>query len=487
MHISDAVFGGAVAFLLGVAAASLGWNVFVLFGMTLVLWGVLFLTNYRVSWKHALIFLAAIFFGIFYYHFYLNLGHRQENIPINKTVAFSATITGEPNKFENYQRLTVSLKSPYRGEAEVITNPLAEFSYGDLLNIEGKIEPSASVDKKATAAFPKIEIVGRHYGFWLKEKLINFKLFLVGQFNKVLGRDEAALLSGITFGERAGFSNEFKNKMSLSGTTHLVALSGYNITIIVLAVGYALGFFLSRKKTFYATLAVIVLFVLMVGAQASVIRAAIMGFLALLAKEVGRIYSIRNALALTALAMTIADPTILIYNVGFQLSFLSLLGIVYLGPAIRKLFRFESEGFAGWRENLVVTASAQFAVMPLIIRTFGQFSLTAILANVLILGFVPLTMFFGFALAALSSLYFYLGFFVAKLAGLFLSYEIAVIGIFSGIRAPIAFNSAIGWFLALAYYCAIIIFIRANGAAKAPSVEVCHPEPEAKDLLRNNY
>jgi competence protein ComEC len=469
-HVSDVVFGGAVAFLLGVAAASLGWNVFAVFGAALVLWSILFLMNYRLAWKCALVFLAAIFAGIFYYHFYLNFEYQRKNIPFGKIVAFSATITGEPSKFENYQNLTISLRSPYRGEVSVITNPLTEFSYGELLNLSGTIEPARSVAEKATAAFPKIEIAGKHQGFWLKERLINFKLFLVGQFNKVLARDEAALLSGITFGERAGFSNDFKSKMSLSGTTHLVALSGYNITIVVLAVGCALGYFLSRRKTFYVTVIVIILFVLMVGAEASVIRAAIMGFLALLAKEVGRIYSIRNAIALTAFAMTIADPRILIYNVGFQLSFLSLLGIVYLGPALKKLFKFESEGFASWRENLVTTAAAQFAVMPLIIRTFGQFSLTAILANALILGFVPLTMFLGFTLAALSSLYFYLGFLVAKLAGLFLSYEIAIMGIFSEVRVPIAFGSTIGWLLAIAYYCAIITFIKVKSGAKVPAV-----------------
>jgi len=485
MHPSDMVFGGAVSFLLGVAAASLGWNIFFVFGAALVLWSASFLIHapvplggmvrdfagHRLPWKYAAIFLAAIFCGIFYFHFYLNFKHQRENIPYgkdNQVVAFLATTTDEPNKFENYQSLTVSLQPPYRGEINVITSPLADFSYGDLLNIKGKIEPPTSVDKKATIAFPKIEVAGNHYGFWLKEKLINFKLYLVGQFQKSLPRDASALLSGITFGYQADFSKDFKSQMSLSGTTHLVALSGYNISVVVLAIGYALGWFLSRKKAFFITVIVIVLFVFMVGAQASVVRAAIMGFLALLAKEIGRIYSIKNAVALTALAMTIADPTVLVYNVGFQLSFLSLLGIVYLGPAIKKFLKFEGEGVLGWRDNLSTTAAAQLAVMPLIIHTFGQFSLTAIVANTLILGLVPFTMFLGFFLAAVSSLYFYLGFFVAKLAELFLFYEIFVIKFFSEVRLPLAFGSTAGWFLAIVYYCAIIVFIKKKGGVKVP-------------------
>lgn len=456
----DIVFGGALAFLAGVAAASLNLPI-VVFIVIVAAIGLAVLFSFRALRfaKFFLLLLLLLFAGAFYYHFHLNLKRRNESITYNTTVHFLATITDEPKVYDKYQSLEAKPEPPFAGSINVLTSPLENYKYGDLLQIEGKIEPAQSAAEKPTAAFPKaITVVAEHRGFWLKEKLLNFKNFLLSQFKKSLPPQEAALMGGLTLGSRADFSAEFKNQMKLSGTTHLVALSGYNIGILVFAVAYVFGYFLSRRKTFYLTLAVIFLFVLMVGAEASVVRAAIMGFLALLAKESGRIYSPRNAVILTAFVMTLVDPTVLVFNVGFQLSFLSLLGIVYLSPALKKFLRIDEKNNSGAKELAVMTSSAQLAVMPLIISVFGQFSLMAVFANVLILAFVPFTMFLGFLLAALSSLYFYLGFAAAKLAEVLLFYEISVIKFFAELNVPMPLPFG-EWLFAALYYFAVIVFV----------------------------
>jgi competence protein ComEC len=457
---ADIVFGGALAFLAGIAAASLNLPT-VTFIVAAAIGG--FTISYLVSkfkyWKFIILLLFLFFAGAFYYHLYLNIQRRGENIPYNKVVAFLATITNEPKIYDKYQSLEVELAAPLRGDVSILTSPLKNYKYGDVLRVEGEIEPAQSAADKPTAAFPKtIAVVAEHRGFWLKEKLLDLKNYLLAQFQKSLPHDEAALMGGLTFGSRANFSEEFKNQMKLSGTTHLVALSGYNIGILVFAVAYAFGYFLPRRKTFYITLAVIFLFVLMVGAEASVVRAAIMGFLALLAKEGGRIYSPRNAIVVTALVMTLIQPTVLVFNVGFQLSFLSLLGIVYLHPALKKLLRIDEKNNSELKEIAIMTASAQFSVMPLIISVFGQFSLTAIVANTLILEFTPLTMFLGFLLAALSSIYFYLGFAVSKLAEVLLLYEICIIKFFAALSIPLPLPFGNQLFTVL-YYLFIITII----------------------------
>ena len=128
-----------------------------------------------------------------------------------------------------------------------------------------------------------------------------------------------------------------------------------------------------------------------------------MGFLALLASQVGRLYSVRNAIVLAAFFMVLVNPRILYFDIGFQLSFLALVGIVYLGPAIQKFFRMKKEeGFLGWRKNFLTTTSAQLGVAPLLIINFNQFSLFALLANILILEVIPPTMFLGFLLGAIG-------------------------------------------------------------------------------------
>jgi competence protein ComEC len=199
----------------------------------------------------------------------------------------------------------------------------------------------------------------------------------------------------------------------------------------------------------------------MTGLQPSAIRAAITGSIALFARETGRMFNIRNAIAFTAAAMVLWNPTMLTQNAGFELSFLSLIGIVYLGPALKKLFRYSSAGFLDWKECGITTLSAQVAVMPVLIATFGQFSATAILANVLILATVPLAMFFGFLLAVFGFISYYLAFFCAKLAGLVLFYELAMMRLFAGLSVPVPinFNSTV---VILLYYAILAFFVAAN-------------------------
>ena len=411
-----------------------------------------------------LLFYSALllFLGFFYYNFYTNLEFSKIKTVFNQEIEFSGIVRDEPRGFEKYQIFALVLDEPFSGEIRVFSPPLPERNYGDRLALHGTIKLPVSGSEgieKPTLFFPQAEFVSAGNGNWLKQKLLGFKHFLLKQFDTVLAPDEASLLGGITFGARSGFSQELREQMAASGTTHIVALSGYNITILVLAIFYVFNKFFSRRKTFYISIFTIVLFVLMVGGEPSVVRAAIMGFLALLAKEIGRLYDVKNAIVLTAAAMAVHNPTILVHDVGFQLSFLSLLGIVYLAPAIKNIFKFRDEGFLGWRETAVLTLSAQLMVMPVLISIFGEFSLTAVLANILILAFIPLTMMLGFLLAAVSAIYSYLGFFAAKLVGLLLGYEILIIKIFAGLRLPLDFLAQSPLMFAVVYYAAIAWFI----------------------------
>ena len=457
---ADILFGGAIAVMAGIAAASLGWNILTTMALAApFLFGGLALLKKLYVWKTFLVFLALMFFGAFYYHLSFNIKIASENIPYGEKSSFSGVVVDEPRTQEKYQSFNIKLESPLRGEVFVLASPRGVYHYGDLLELNGAIEPRKTFAENPIAAFPDIKLLAEYRGSRVKEALLGFKHAILEKFTSALPAQEAALLGGLTLGSRAEFTPEFKSQMSRSGTTHLVALSGYNIAILVLAIAKVFGKFLSRRKTFYITTGIILLFVVMVGAEASVVRAAIMGFLALLAKETGRTFSMRNAIVLTALGMTLFHLTVLVYDIGFQLSFLSLLGIVYLSPALKQVLRFdERKDIPIWKEIAILTASAQLAVVPVIVNTFGSFSLTAIIPNVLILGFVPLTMFLGFLLAAVSFIHAYLGFFIAKLAEVLLAYEIGVIKLFATLSVPIEAPFA-GRFLAFLYYSVMILFI----------------------------
>ncbi len=458
MTTANIAFYGALSFIGGTLAAGFEFP---------TIWTVLFFAaaisifSLMGKWERKefffILFLFA--FGIFYYNFFFNLKESSQRIIFDKNIAFSGVVSKEPQLSEKYQRLSVELRQPLAGEISVLASLSPEINYGDVIEAMGEIKPATSKNQEPISFFPKFKITAGHQGSLIKEKLLSFKKTVIFQFKKFLPDDSAALLSGLTLGWRGDFTDEFKKEMSLSGTTHLVALSGYNITILVLVVAGAFSYLFSRRLTFWLTTAVICLFILMVGAESSVVRAALMGFLALVAKEAGRRFSIRNAIVLTAAAMVFIDPSTL-FDIGFQLSFMSLLGIVYLGPAINDFLHIKegSKSFLSWRENAVTTLSGQLAVAPILIQVFGNFSLTSIAANVLILEFVPLTMLFGFLLAVFGSLFYYAGFILSFLENIFLKYELGVIRLFADWSMPVS-SVANSWFLFAIYYLTIIIFV----------------------------
>ncbi len=472
LHPADTAFGIALLFLAGVFITSLGWHFFIFFIAVLAaaVAGIFFK---HALWKECVLFCCAMLCGALYYHLYFRVQDAQTNLPFGQKATFSAVITDEPQPTEKFLMVTADVEPPLAGTITILALPESGYQYGELLSMTGTINPPDSAAGGGTSGnaymfTPKITVLAEHRGFWLREWMINIKLAILQKFREVLPEDHAALLGGIAFGSKVSFKQELKDAMALSGTTHLIAVSGYNITIVIVAVSDACRRFFSRRTTFIAAVVGLVLFMFMVGAQASAVRAAIMGFLALVARQMGEQFSMRNAIIFTAVFMAFLDPTILTGNLSFILSFLSLAGIVYLGPPLKKLLRYpekDAHGLFDWKENAATTLSAQLAVMPVLINSFGRFSCMAIAANILILSTVPLTMFFGLLLALAGFVSRYLAFFPGTLVGLMLAYQLFVIRLFAGLAVPLPLplNSvaAISF-----YYLILAIFIFSYGRTK---------------------
>jgi len=217
--------------------------------------------------------------------------------------------------------------------------------------------------------------------------------------NKNFSEPQGALLSALLLGARQNLSPEFKNQLSLTGTSHLVAIAGLHVLIMIMLTEMILfsAFGLKRKYAFYVTVAVIILFVLLTGGAAPTVRAAIMGVLLLYARKIGRLYQSGNVVFLVAAAMLAVSPLLIFWDVGFQLSFLAVLGLVYLSPVAEKLLRrIPDWHWCPLRSSLVIACSAYLISLPLILYYFGNLSLAGPLVNALILGALPWTMMFGF-------------------------------------------------------------------------------------------
>ena len=196
----------------------------------------------------------------------------------------------------------------------------------------------------------------------------------------------------------------------------------------------------------------------MTGAEASVVRAAVMGVLVIIARESGRIFNVRNAVVLAGLIMVLLNPKVLVFDAGFELSFLALLGIIYLEPALRRAFKIkEGDGILSWKKNLLMTGSAQLMVAPILIQSFGNLSPVSLISNILILELIPFTTALGFGVALLSKISYFLLLIGGWIIWPLLKVETGLIRFFGGFG--LSLDLSLSWLLILAYYLAIAIFI----------------------------
>ena len=224
------------------------------------------------------------------------------------------------------------------------------------------------------------------------------RMALVSKIDQILPRPESALFGAMVFGYQKEIPKELKNDFNRTGTTHILAISGMNISIVVLMLmnfGLMLG--LWRRQAFWLALIGIVVFILLVGSPASAIRAGVMGALLLWARNRGLLVLVWRPIVLAAFFMTIFDPSLLMFNIGFQLSFLAVVGIAYFNNFWSNVFRWIPIKFA--RELISVSMAAQITTWPIILYNFGTVSLISPLANIFIVPLLTPIMFLGLAFA----------------------------------------------------------------------------------------
>lgn len=369
-----------------------------------------------------------------------------ENFGAERNLNFSGKIVGEPDKRTNFSQYI--LENETFGRVLIKTDLYPEYFYGDAVKINGKIKKpvrqlaDSGFDYQNYLAKDNIFLTGNYPEITLIERpakkdfyghLLDVKKSFVDIINKILLEPHASFLAALLVGAKRTLPPDLVNAFNATGTSHIVAISGYNISIIsIMMLNFLTYLFLPRRLIFWIIGISLVLFTLIAGAGASVVRAAIMGGLLILARREGRFYQITNAIVLAGAVMLFFNPYLLRYDAGFQLSFLATFGLVYLVPRSEKWFA-RIPNFLSFRANLAATLSAQIMTLPVILFSFNRFSLIAPLANVLILPTIPLTMLFGF-LAGL------VGFISLKIASIFalpawflLSYQIWVVKILSAL------------------------------------------------------
>ncbi|MBU1952216.1 ComEC/Rec2 family competence protein, partial [Patescibacteria group bacterium] len=304
---------------------------------------------------------------------------------------------------------------------------------------------------------PYIKIVSNNNGSAILAWLYSIKGGFVQTTNRLLPEPQASFLGGLLLGAKRSIPEGLMEDFNRTGTTHIVAISGYNITIIaVLMLSLCKNIGIPRKQAFWVIIIALLFFMLITGAQASVVRAVIMGIVVLIAKQLGRLSRITNALILTAVIMLIINPKILIFDAGFQLSFLATMGLIYLSPLLEKLFTWLPEKFQ-IKESFLATLSATIFTLPLILFQFGRLSIVALVVNVLILPVIPVSMGLGFGAGLLSSIWLPIGKIFAWAVWLLLSYIIKIVELFSILPFASVEIPEVSWVILVLGYLLLII------------------------------
>lgn len=302
--------------------------------------------------------------------------------------------------------------------------------------------------------------------FWLK-KIFETRL------GEIFAEPHNSFMAGLILGSRSGIAAHLMEDFNTTGLTHIIAISGYNITLVIVFVASLFGF-LSRKKKVFVSIIFIFAFVVLVGGSAAVVRAGIMGSISLLALWFGREYQVEIALLLAAFLMAIWNPKIIVYDLGFQLSFLATMGLIFVAPKIERWFLFLPKNF-GIRESVLMTMSAQILALPVIIYNFGRLSLISPLANLFVLPFIPLVMMFGFMAVLFSFLWHGFAMFLAFVGYLFLETIILFVDFFA--RVPFASIDIkwFSWWMMLLYFYFVI------------DLTICRFNPMVENDVRNRF
>ncbi len=394
----------------------------------------------------------------------------------------TGVVINEPDIRDTYTNLRVRAETiappdgtaaPVTGLALVRAPRFPEYHYGDRLEIFAKPETPPVFESFSYKDYlarqnihtlmrrPKIRLIAPQSGFSLKAAIYRFKARAHSVINRILVEPEAALLNGILLGIQSGIPPALYEDFNATGASHVIVISGSNISLLVGILLLAGQKLIGKRRAAWLAMLGVALYTVMVGADAAVVRAALMGALFVLAMVVGRPNGALNALFAAALAMTAINPLTL-WDVGFQLSFAATLGLVLLVPALERgsaklLGQFS--GFGGLsstagllNEALLVTVAAQITTTPLILYQFGRLSLVSLLTNLLIVPVQPLIMLLGGPATLAGMAWLPLGQALGWPAWLLLTWTIRIVQWTAGFKwAQIALPAMPFWLMALFY------------------------------------
>lgn len=371
----------------------------------------------------------------------------------------------EPDVRSDSQKLTVEINSSNLPKEKVLitTDRYPEFNYGDKLYVKGELQkPAVFKDFNyreylakeriySTMYWPLLKKTDSGYGNSLYSQILSLKSRLRDSIYRNLSPPQSSILGALILGDKRKLSEELEEKLNRAGVRHITAISGLHVIILIsVLMSFLLSIGLWRKQAFYLTIGLIFLFVTITGFQVSAIRASIIGTLSLIGQSLGRRKSSSRALAFAASVMLIKNPLLLKSDVGFQLSFLAVIGIISLQPILERWLK-KIPDFLSLRSILAVTISAQVFALPVLSYNFGKISLMTPISNVFIMPVLPLIIVLGFIFAFSGMISLGLAWVLSLPLWLSLTYLLKVVGFTSAFSFSY-FSLELPWLYLILFY-----------------------------------
>ncbi len=335
----------------------------------------------------------------------------SDDDPKCDAVLYRALVAAEPDERGSTVRYRLAVREvhadgrwrPESGGVLMRVAPFPRYDYGDLLELRGELETPPTFDEfdyreyllrrgiDSLMAYPRVRVLAHDRGNVFRAALIDARGSLSGALADALPEPQASLAAGVLLGKRVDLPPDLTEDMNATGTSHLVAVSGQNVTLVAGLLMAALAWVIGRRPAAWLALAAVIGYSLLVGGEPSVVRAAIMGALYVVATALGRQSSGPIALALAGAAMTAVDPHA-VHDVSFQLSFAATLGLMTLGSLLVMRAQASAQRWPGVAafpltrpaiELAAITMAAIAFTLPITAVNFQRVSLVAPLANLL--------------------------------------------------------------------------------------------------------
>lgn len=315
---------------------------------------------------------------IFFFSFPLKIADGE-------TVHFTATIFDDPKILGKTQVIKLRYGNFWQSvPVTVMTTKNTTLRYGDGVEITGTLKKVLLKDKTSVFVlyFPKIE--AKKKGIVpvfakIRQDITNF-------CEKTFSQPYSGLLSGMLLGVKNTLPDPVTISFRITGVSHVVAASGMNVTLIAGFLMSFLGRLFKRQWAVILSMLGIGGYMVLSGLDPSILRAGVMGLLVFGAQLFGRQYTVMYSLFLTTGLLLFWDP-LLLGDIGFQLSVLATLGIIFLKPLV------PLKGF--FLDDIGTTIAAQAATLPILLSTFGSYGILSLLVNALVLWTIPLVTIVG--------------------------------------------------------------------------------------------